>query len=103
MITTLVSNELLVRFIAFAGVFAAMAVWEVSAPRRGQQLGRHLRWPSNIGVVVVDTVLVRLVFPTTVIALALVCEVQEWGLFQVLDWPVWATIPLAFIGLDFAI
>jgi sterol desaturase/sphingolipid hydroxylase (fatty acid hydroxylase superfamily) len=54
-------------------------------------------------VVVLDTVLVRLVFPTTVVALALVCERQGWGLFQILGWPAWATIALAFIALDLAI
>jgi sterol desaturase/sphingolipid hydroxylase (fatty acid hydroxylase superfamily) len=62
-----------------------------------------LRWPSNIGVVILDTALVRLIAPTTVVALALVCETQDWGLFQLLGWPAWATIPLAFIALDLAI
>jgi hypothetical protein len=59
------SHESLIRLVAFAGIFALMAAWEIGAPRRRQQLGRGRRWPSNIGVVVLDTLLVRLLFPVT--------------------------------------
>jgi sterol desaturase/sphingolipid hydroxylase (fatty acid hydroxylase superfamily) len=99
----LLSYEPLIRFEAFASVFIAMAAWELLAPRRDQTLPRQSRWPSNLGVVVVDTVLVLLVFPTTVVAFSAVCEVRGWGLFNVLGWPAWATIPLGFIALDLAI
>ncbi len=33
-------------------VFAAMALWEVLAPRRASAVGRAPRWPSNLGIVV---------------------------------------------------
>jgi len=96
-------DEPLIRLVAFAGIFVAMAVWEVLAPRRDQKLGRGTRWPSNIGIVVLDTVLVRLVFPTTAVGLALVTEGRGWGLFLALDVPAWASVPLAVAALDFAI
>ena len=99
----LTTYEPAIRFIAFASVFAALTVWELTAPRREQQLRRGLRWPSNIGVVILDTILVRLIFPTTVVGLALVCESHGWGLFQVLRLPAWVTIPLAFLAMDLAI
>jgi sterol desaturase/sphingolipid hydroxylase (fatty acid hydroxylase superfamily) len=97
------TDEPLIRLVAFAGIFAAMAVWEVLAPRRDQKLARGTRWPSNIGIVVLDTVLVRLVFPTTALGLALVTEGRGWGLFHTLDLPAWASVPLAVAALDFAI
>jgi len=96
-------NEPFVRLLAFAGIFAAMAAWEALAPRREQKLARGMRWPSNIGVVVVDTILVRLVFPTTAVGLALLAEAREWGLFHALGLPMWASVPLAVIALDLAI
>jgi len=99
----LLVNEPFVRLLAFAGIFAAMAAWEVLAPRREQKLARGMRWPSNIGVVVVDTILVRLVFPTTAVGLALLAEAREWGLFHALGLPMWASVPLAVIALDLAI
>jgi sterol desaturase/sphingolipid hydroxylase (fatty acid hydroxylase superfamily) len=99
----LLAHEPLVRLLAFAGIFAAMAASEIAAPRREQQLGRAGRWPSNVGVVILDTVLVRLVFPTTAVGLALLAEARGWGLFHALELPVWAGVPLAVIALDLAI
>jgi hypothetical protein len=85
----LLAHEPPVRLVVFAGIFAAMAAWEMLAPRREQKLAPGTRWPSNIGVVVLDTVLVRLVFPTTAVALALLAEAQGWGLFHALELPLW--------------
>jgi len=99
----LLTDDPLIRLVAFAGIFAAMAIWEVLAPRRDQKLGRGTRWPSNIGIVVLDTVLVRLVFPTTAVGLALVAEARGWGLFHALDLPDWASVPIAVAALDFTI
>jgi sterol desaturase/sphingolipid hydroxylase (fatty acid hydroxylase superfamily) len=96
-------NEPLIRLFAFAGIFAVMAAWEIGAPRRDQRIGRGTRWPSNIGVVVLDTVLVRLLFPTTAVGLALVAEAQGWGLLHALALPIWVSVPLAVLALDLAI
>jgi sterol desaturase/sphingolipid hydroxylase (fatty acid hydroxylase superfamily) len=100
---TLMSNEALVRLLAFAGILAAMAAWEILAPRRDQRIGRHMRWPGNLGVVVLDTLLVRLVFPMTLVGLALLAEARGWGLLNALNVPGWAAIVLAVIVLDLAI
>jgi sterol desaturase/sphingolipid hydroxylase (fatty acid hydroxylase superfamily) len=99
----MLAHEPLIRLVAFAGVFVAMAAWEILAPRREQKLPRGARWPSNIGVVVLDTVLVRIVFPTTAVGLALIAEARGWGLLHALELPLWAGAPLAVIALDLAI
>jgi sterol desaturase/sphingolipid hydroxylase (fatty acid hydroxylase superfamily) len=99
----LLANEPLIRLFAFAGVFAAMAAWEILAPRREQELTRGTRWPGNIGIVVLDAALVRLVFPTTAVGLALIAEARGWGLIQALELPIWAGVPLAVMALDLAI
>jgi sterol desaturase/sphingolipid hydroxylase (fatty acid hydroxylase superfamily) len=99
----LLTNEPRIRLAAFAGIFAAMAVWEILAPRRDQKPGRRTRWPGNIAIVVLDTVLVRLVFPTTAVGLALVAEARGWGLSHALDVPAWASLLLAVAALDLAI
>jgi sterol desaturase/sphingolipid hydroxylase (fatty acid hydroxylase superfamily) len=99
----LLGNEPAIRLFAFASIFAVMAAWEIAAPRRDQRIGRGTRWPSNLGVVVLDTILVRLLFPTTAVGLALVAEAQGWGLFHTLALPIWASVPLAVLALDLAI
>jgi sterol desaturase/sphingolipid hydroxylase (fatty acid hydroxylase superfamily) len=97
------SNEPLVRFIAFGTVLAAMAVWELAAPRRKQELGRKTRWPGNLGVVALDTLLVRLIFPVGAVAIALAAEARGLGLFNVFRVPAWVAVPAGVILLDLAI
>jgi sterol desaturase/sphingolipid hydroxylase (fatty acid hydroxylase superfamily) len=99
----LLANEPVIRLSVFAGIFAAMAAWEILAPRRARKLTRGTRWPSNIGIVVLDTVLVRLVFPMTAVGLALIAEAGGWGLIHALDLPLWAGVPLAVMALDLVI
>jgi sterol desaturase/sphingolipid hydroxylase (fatty acid hydroxylase superfamily) len=99
----ILANEPLIRLIAFGGIFAVMAAWELLAPRRVQQIGRSTRWPSNIAIVVLDTALVRLVFPTTAVAVALLGEAKGWGLFYAIGLSAWAAVPLGIILLDLAI
>ena len=99
----LLSHEPLFRLVAFAGVLAAMAAWEVLAPRRDFRVGRIQRWPSNMALVVLDTLLVRLAFPLTAVGLALLAEQREWGLLNVFRLPAWFAVPAAVVLLDLAL
>jgi len=92
-----------VRLTAFAGVFVVMATWEFIGPRREQTVGRGWRWPNNLGVVVVDALLVRIIFPTTAVALALFAEARGLGLFNVVALPTWFGLVASVILLDLAI
>jgi sterol desaturase/sphingolipid hydroxylase (fatty acid hydroxylase superfamily) len=95
--------EPFIRLGAFGGVFAAMTIWELVGPRRKQAIGRGMRWPNNLGVVVVDMLLVRLVFPTTAVGFALVAEAHGWGLFNTIAVPAWIAVVSSVILLDLAI
>jgi sterol desaturase/sphingolipid hydroxylase (fatty acid hydroxylase superfamily) len=101
--TALFAYEPYIRLAAFAGVFAAMALWEVLGPRREQAIGRAWRWPNNLGVVAVDTLLVRVLFPTTAVGLALLAEARGFGLFNTVGLPAWIAILASVVILDFAI
>ena len=96
-------DEPLIRLASFAGVFAAMILWEFLAPRRHQAVGRWKRWPNNIGIVVIGTLAVRVLFPTAAVGVALAGEVQGWGLFNVTALPVWLKVAAAVVVLDLAI
>jgi sterol desaturase/sphingolipid hydroxylase (fatty acid hydroxylase superfamily) len=97
------TSEPLIRLACFAGVFAVMALWEIVAPRRERSTTRTLRWPNNLAVVVVDTLLVRLVLPTAAVGAALHAETAGWGLLALVAWPAWLEIAVAFVVLDLAI
>jgi len=99
----LLAHEPAIRLGAFGGIFTAMVIWELLAPRRSQAIGRLRRWPGNLGVVVVNTFLVRLVFPIGAVGVALFAEAQGWGLFRVLEAPAWLGVIASLVLLDIAI
>ena len=99
----LLANEVGIRLGFFIAIFTLMAGWECLAPRRIAQFKRRLRWPSNLGIVAFNTLLLRFIMPTTAIALALAAETAGWGLLQQFELSLWASTLLAVICLDFAI
>jgi sterol desaturase/sphingolipid hydroxylase (fatty acid hydroxylase superfamily) len=97
------THEPWIRLGAFAGIFAAMALWEVLAPRRRQVIGRLRRWPGNLGIVAIDTLLLRVIFPTAAVGVAVVANGGGWGLLPALDVPYWLAVIIAVVVLDLAI
>lgn len=95
--------ELYVRLGAAAGVFAIMALWEFLAPRRKLTVGRKPRWPNNLGIVIVDSALVRVLIPVAAVGVAAIAAEGGWGLFNVLALPAWLAAVLGFLLLDFVI
>lgn len=99
----LLSAEPELRLAVFLGVLAAMAAWEVAAPRRRREIPRVIRWTNNLALVVVDTVILRLTFPILAVSLAVMAEDRGWGLFNALDVPGWIAILVSIAVLDLAI
>jgi sterol desaturase/sphingolipid hydroxylase (fatty acid hydroxylase superfamily) len=99
----LLSYEPLVRLSAFAIIFAAMVLWEELAPRRTRSMLRLERWPSNLGVTLLNPLLLRLVFPAGVVGLALVGAQRGWGLFNNITIAPWMAAVLSVILLDLII
>ncbi len=95
--------EIPIRLAAFAGVLVLMAAWELLAPRRHQAAERPLRWSSNLGIVVLDTVLVRILVPATGVGIAFLAEARGWGLFHAFAAPAWLAVIVLVIALDLAI
>jgi sterol desaturase/sphingolipid hydroxylase (fatty acid hydroxylase superfamily) len=75
----------------------------VLAPRRPQRIGRLRRWPANLGIVALDSVLVRLLMPTAAVGVALFAETHHWGLLHVLQAPAWLALIGSMLLLDLAI
>jgi len=96
-------HEPLIRLGAFAGVLIAMTAWEVWAPRRPQRIGRARRWPGNLGVVVLDTIILRIIFPTAAVGMALIAKAHGFGLFNAVELPRLVAILASVILLDLAI
>jgi sterol desaturase/sphingolipid hydroxylase (fatty acid hydroxylase superfamily) len=97
------NTELVVRVGAAVGIFAAMALWEVLSPKRALSIGRVRRWPGNLGILVLDALLVRLLIPGAAVGMAVVAAQRGWGLLNITPWPGWLEALIGFLALDLAI
>lgn len=100
---SLLAHEPIIRLSAFAGIFAVMALWEVLAPARPLGNARRVRWTNNLGLVALNTVVLRLIFPTAAVGAALLAQERGWGLLNALAAPAWLAVPLSVVVMDFAI
>lgn len=100
---TLLDYEIWLRLGAFTAVLALLVAAEFLWPRRGRERTRRQRWGSNMGIVVVDTLVVRLLFPVAAIGTALWAQEQGIGVLNSFAVPVWASLIVAFLLLDFAV
>ncbi len=98
-----ISHEITIRLGFFFGVFAIMALWEWVAPRRTLTVSKALRWASNLGVVLLNTVLLRLLFGAAAAGVALFVRDQAWGLLNYFDISFAFAVVVSVIALDFAI
>jgi sterol desaturase/sphingolipid hydroxylase (fatty acid hydroxylase superfamily) len=96
-------HEATIRLGTFITVFTAMALWEAAAPRRARSYSRLRRWPSNLSIVALNTVLVRVLIPATAVSLALAGETHGWGLLNNLPVPAWMAVVASVVALDLAI
>ena len=92
-----------IRLGAFLGVFVLVALWELFVPRRPLRVSKTVRWTNNIGIVILDTVVLRLVAPATAVGVAAEVGSLGWGLFNALEWPFWLEVVLAVVVLDLVI
>jgi sterol desaturase/sphingolipid hydroxylase (fatty acid hydroxylase superfamily) len=92
-----------IRLGAFSLVFLGMALWESLWPRRSRAFSRADRWPHNLGLLLVDIAVTRILAPGAAIAVALTAETHEWGLLHALVLPGWAAVALAVVLLDLTI
>ncbi len=88
---------------AFLGVLALMATWEVLAPRRARCASRARRWTSNLGIVFLNTAVLRIIFPATAVTIAALAGERGWGLLNQHDFPFALAVALSVIALDLAI
>ena len=98
-----VTFEAVTRLAAFALVFGVLALWEVFSPRRPLVAGRKGRWPSNLGILVVDVLAVRVLIPTAAVGAALFAAGNGWGLLRLAELRLSVASILGFLALDLAI
>jgi sterol desaturase/sphingolipid hydroxylase (fatty acid hydroxylase superfamily) len=101
--TLLLNHEPLIRFGFFFGILILMAVWEVLAPRRQLQTSKSARWVSNLGIVFIDTLALRLLPSYSAMNISVLAEKGGWGLLNNVSLVYWLKVTIGVIILDLAI
>ena len=99
----ILAHEPAIRLGFFFGVFVAVALWEVMAPRRALTLSRLARWSNNLGLVVFNSVLLRLLFPAAAVGVAAFAAEHGWGLLNHYAVPFPLAAIIAVVAMDFII
>ena len=99
----LTAHEAAIRMVFFVGIFLTVALAELIAPRRALATSKSSRWVGNIGIVFINTILLRILFPAGAVGISVWVGHQGWGVFNYLQWPFWLELGLTIIILDFVI
>ncbi len=100
------ANETTIRLAVFLGLFVLLALAEVLLPRRKRDIKRKARWFTNIGLIIIDSLTIRLmafILPVLAVAAAADANNHGWGLLGLVNWPNWLEVILAILTLDFVI
>ncbi len=96
-------SEAVIRLSIFVSLFAVLAALEFFVPRRKLRPVKTRRWITNWGIVLLDSILVRLLFKTAAVGGALWAAETGIGLFNLISAPYWLAFAVSFLVLDFAV
>jgi sterol desaturase/sphingolipid hydroxylase (fatty acid hydroxylase superfamily) len=80
-----------------------LALWEWLAPRRVLNVSKLSRWANNLGMVFVNTLLLRVIFPAAAVGMAAYAHRAGWGVLNIVEMPSLLAVVSAVVVLDFAI
>lgn len=99
----ILAHEPVIRLGFFFGVFAVVALLEAAVPRRALTTSRLLRWANNLGLVVFNSVLLRLLFPAAAGGVAVFAAEHGWGLLNHYGVPLAPAVVISVVAMDLVI
>lgn len=99
----LLDYEPLLRLGSFGALLALMVLLETAFPRRARRFDRLARWPGNFLLTLLNTLVVRLLFPTAAVGFAVMVQKAGAGFLNWLPLPGWTAVFIAFVLLDLSI
>jgi sterol desaturase/sphingolipid hydroxylase (fatty acid hydroxylase superfamily) len=96
-------HESTIRMSFFIGILVIMATWEILKPKRQLTVSKLVRWGNNLGLVFLNSFLVRLVFPAAAAGVAAFASTHGWGLLNYYSLSDALSIVIAIVVLDFMI
>jgi hypothetical protein len=78
----ILQNEALISGSFFLGILIIVGLREILAPRRPLNYSKYIRWYSNFGIVLINNLIIRVLFPVLATGLAAMCYEKGWGLLN---------------------
>jgi sterol desaturase/sphingolipid hydroxylase (fatty acid hydroxylase superfamily) len=94
------ATELWIRLGVFIGVLAIMMCWEALTPNRKSPVSWQVRWSTNFGLIFLGSLVVRLLIPAGLAAVALWAQQHNIGLWNQFSISLWWSIPITVILFD---
>jgi sterol desaturase/sphingolipid hydroxylase (fatty acid hydroxylase superfamily) len=99
----ILGHEIPIRLSFFFGIFAIVAASEQLAPRRIPTVSRAIRWSNNLGLVFLNSLVLRLLFPVAAAGVAAVAHQRGWGLLNNYEVAFSVATVLSVIAMDCAL
>lgn len=96
-------SPLTLRLIVFISVLGIMGLWELRSPRRILSQAKGRRWLINLGIIALDSLILRLIPSFSGYAAGLYAQEKNWGLFHWIALPFPIPFVLGILILDFAV
>jgi sterol desaturase/sphingolipid hydroxylase (fatty acid hydroxylase superfamily) len=92
-----------IRLMSFAMIFILVALWEIRMPRRRLNISKKTRWITNLSIITINPVLLRLIFPLLAVEVAQSAQVKGWGLLNQIEIPSVAAFGIGIVLLDLVV
>ncbi|MEP2652804.1 MAG: sterol desaturase family protein [Paraglaciecola sp.] len=94
------TTEMWVRLGVFIGILAIMMCWEALTPNRKSPVPKLTRWSTNFGLIFIGSLVVRLLIPAGLAAVALWAQQHNIGLWNQFSVGLWWSIPITVVLFD---
>lgn len=100
----LIQHESTIRLTVFLSLFALIGLLELWRPRRQLRASKAARWLNNLGLVVLNTLVLRVLFPAAAVGIAFWAQSNEIGLlnsafFKEIPAPLLVLVSVVFLDL----
>ena len=99
----ILNHETSLRLGCFLFILILMMILEALFPRKKRVKRRDHRWFSNLSLIIIDSLFVKLIFPIVAVGTASISAQKGWGLFNTTQYPAWLELTLSIILLDMSI
>ena len=100
---TIIEYEHIFRLSIFLELLIIFAVAEIFFPLAKRKSSRAQQWSTNLGIVLIDSVVLKLLFPLLAVGVAQYANLHAIGIFNILETPYILAVILSLFMLDLLI